>query len=263
MITRKARGAARRAAAAARFARYRLEADGACLCGETAARTLGSRRVHGRTLRLVECAACGLGRLSPRLADADLGRYYRDDYRRGRAIDEMYFERGVRRGRRIRDLLAAHGLLPPPGSSVVEPGTGAGGILAAFRERGHPVAGSDLDEACVAYARAAGLAVVAGEAVPPGLAPTPAGLVVLSHFVEHLPDPVATLRGLEPWLGPDTLVYVEVPGLRSGVAPAEQIRVPHLFYYDLAALSRVLAETGLELVHGDEAVHAVFRQLTA
>jgi Methyltransferase domain len=260
LVARKGRSAARRAVATARFARYRLKPADMCLCGARGGRVLGSRRLLGRRWRLVECHSCGLGRLSPRLADGDLARFYVDEYRRERPIDRAYFERGVRRGERLFAYLESRGLLPPSGSTVVEAGTGAGGILAAFRAASYVVAGSDLDATAVSWARRQDLPVVMGEAVPLDLAPAPAGLVVLSHFVEHLPDPVGTVRALEPWLGNETRVYVEVPGLRSETPPAQQIRIPHLYYYDLESLTSVLGEAGLQLVEGDESVRAVFRR---
>jgi len=260
VITRVARRLAREADGIARFARYRWVPADRCRCGAAATVELGRTRIHGRAFSLLECTECGLGRLSPRLADDDLVAYYARDYRRSGAVDAAYFERGVRRGRRLREFLARNGIEVAAGSSVVEPGTGAGGILAAFRDAGHQVAGSDLDPACVAYATEQGLPVAHGELVPLDLAASPAGLVVLSHFVEHLPEPLETIRSLDPWIGSETLVYVEVPGLRSGVAPAAQVRIPHLFYYDLRTLQALFDEAGYELVTGTEDVRAVFRR---
>lgn len=241
---------------------YRFEPAGRCLCGAEGGEPHLSRDELGHRLDLVLCPACGLGRLSPRLAPEDLPRYYASDYRtliRGTdRIDQAYFERGVRRGRRLIEHLRAHGALPPAGSSVLEVGAGAGGILGAFRDAGHPVAGSDLDPQCVEFARSQGLAVAHGEGLD-ALGLAPAGLIVMSHLIEHLPDPLGTLAALEPYAGEETVLYVEVPGLRAE-NPGEHVpQIPHLFYYDLTTLEWLLARAGWRLVHGDEHVRAILR----
>lgn len=270
-LAHKAIGAARDPVGAARYllsrrrmGAYRFERVTHCLCGEEGGVAARSRQELGHSLELVLCERCGLGRLSPRLADADLARYYRDDYSRttrGTAhIEEEYFERGRRRGRRLTEYLRERGETPPPGSAVLEVGTAAGGILAAFREEGHRVAGSDLDPRCVAFARSQGLDVVQGEGIDaPAIGP--AGLIVLSHLVEHLPDPLATLAALEPHVDAGTRLYVEVPGLRAPMGPGEQVpHIPHLYYYDLTSLTWLLGRAGWRRVHGDEQVRALFRR---
>ena len=242
---------------------YRFEDVPGCLCGASGGNVALAREDAGKRLGLVLCPSCGLGRLSPRLAPDELPRYYEGDYRtlvRGSSrIDRAYFERGVRRGRRLVEHLRERSALPAPGTGVLEVGAGAGGILAAFRERGHPVAGSDLDPECVAFAQGEGLDVRSGETVDaPELAP--AGLIVLSHLVEHLPDPLATLRALEPYADAGTVLYVEVPGLRA-TRPGDAVpQIPHLYYYDLTTLSWLLARVGWELADGDEEVRAIFRR---
>jgi len=240
---------------------YRFEEVETCLCGTAGGTVVKRRNELGRELRLVQCDQCGLGRLSPRLVEDDLARYYAGDYRmlirRTAHVDESYFERGIRRGRRVLEHLRERGALPAQGSPVIEIGTGAGGILEAFRAAGHPVAGSDLDPDCVAFAQSRGLDVVRGERLADGKL-APAGLIVLSHLVEHLPRPLESLAALEPWVDADTVLYVEVPGLKGG-APGEVPQIPHLFYYDKTTLEWLLGRAGWRLVDGDDEIHAICR----
>lgn len=242
---------------------YRFEPASLCLCGTRGGVAAASGVEAGRQLRLLLCPTCGLGRLSPRLAPGELDRYYRSDYRtllRGTPrIDDEDFERGVRRGHRLLAYLAERDCLPAAGGLVAEIGTGSGGILATFAERGYAVTGSDLDPHCVAYAQGRGLNVIRGE----DLAPSdrgPAALVVLSHLIEHLPDPRRTLRALERHCDQRTLLYVELPGLRAPDGAGQGLRLPHLYYYDLTTLRWLLAEFRWRLEHGDEEIRAVFRR---
>ncbi len=108
-------------------------------------------------------------------------------------------------------------------ASVLDVGCGEGDLLAACRDAGWPACGLEPSPADLARPRAAGLAVVAGDAVR---LPFPAGgadWVVLRHVPHHLRDPRAALReawrvarsGLllaEPW-------YDELdPGQRAALA---------------------------------------------
>ena len=240
---------------------YRFEPVGRCLCGATGGESHLGREEFGRRLDLLLCPRCGLGRLSPRLASEDLPRYYASDYRilLGNRINDAYFERGMRRGRRLIEHLLEHDALPPKGSAVLEVGTGPGGILGAFRDMSYQVAGSDLDPQCVALARSRGLSVVHGEMLnAPELAP--AGLIVLSHLVEHLLDPFATLGSLVPYADENTVLYVEVPGLRTDNPGKNVPQLPHLYYYDLTTIQWLLGRVGWRLVHGDEQVRAILRR---
>lgn len=256
-LPRRAAGAARAGVERIRHAGYRFEPVAACLCGETSSTRAARGRFLGRRVELRICAECGLGRQAPRLTAAGIERYYETDYRRlargTAAIEDAYFERGRRRGERLIEFLAEVGVAPDRDRPVLELGAGAGGILDAFRTRGFGVSGSDLDPACVDYALSRGLPFVRGE-LPRLDGAVPAGLVVLSHVAEHLPDPLATLASLRRLVDGSTLLYVEVPGLRAGPPPAAQLRLPHLYYYDLAALTRLLERAGWTVTMGDERV---------
>jgi 2-polyprenyl-3-methyl-5-hydroxy-6-metoxy-1,4-benzoquinol methylase len=90
-----------------------------------------------------------------------------------------------------------------------------------------------------------------------GAEPFPWGsfdVAVLSHVVEHLPDPRETLRRVHEALNPGGLIYVAVPDLGS-----MQFRVlgrrwnaiqplVHLQYFNQASLTRLFEDAGFEVV---------------
>jgi SAM-dependent methyltransferase len=210
------------------------------------------------------CRACGLGVQQPRLTDAALEQFYRRDYRLvllgGAPIDQADFERGKRRGAGIDTFLRQAGF-DLRGGLVLEIGSGSGGILAHFAERGCDVRGWELDPECVAYANREGIPTERGSVERlRGVATAPA-LVILSHLVEHLPRPMEFLEALRERLDDRTLLYVEVPGLRNPkIDPFRTHQVAHLFFYELTTLTWLAGLAGFTLLEVDEGVQSVFRR---
>ena len=78
-------------------------------------------------------------------------------------------------------------------------------------------------------------------------------LLVLSHVVEHMPDPVGEVARAVAELGPRH-VYIEVPDIRSFCLGA--LQNAHLYYFSDATLSHYFAAIGLEPVaRHDGGVH--------
>jgi 2-polyprenyl-3-methyl-5-hydroxy-6-metoxy-1,4-benzoquinol methylase len=92
-------------------------------------------------------------------------------------------------------------------------------------------------------------------------------VVVLSHVLEHLPEPRAALLQVRQALNPRGLVYVAVPDMGS-----VQFRIlgrrwnaiqplVHLQYFNEASLARLLADAGFEVIERTE--HQVIGERTA
>jgi len=70
----------------------------------------------------------------------------------------------------------------------------------------------------------------------------PFGMVILSHVLEHVPDPVGMLRRCVSLLGPDGKVFVEVPNLDDRF---KTNLGPHLYVFNGRALRAVCEAAGL------------------
>lgn len=81
-------------------------------------------------------------------------------------------------------------------------------------------------------------------------------VILMFHVVEHLPDPVNTLRDLSTHLPPDGLIYLEVPNVNDALTTLYDIDASrrflffrdHLQYFSRASLSRAVKQAGLKLV---------------
>ncbi len=243
---------------------YALEAAPTCLCGcEDFERIADSDR-YGIPVGVNLCKCCGLGVQSPRPTEEALQRFYQADYRklyRGTTkINQDYFLRSHRRGQRIFEFLSDHGLRTTD-SVVVEVGCGPGGILKVFQEQGNDVWGCELDTQCVEFSNEQGIPTLSGGAEALADVGVKADLIVLSHLLEHVPQPFEFMATLRDILTDKGLLYVEVPGVRNPRTNFfDGVQVAHLYYYDLTTLQFVMGKAGFRLITGDETVRSIFRQ---
>lgn len=249
---------------------YRLEDAAVCLCGATDAVDLADHDRFGLPVGTVLCRECGLARTTPRLASKNLPAFYEHDYHglhldvRDPDPDHAMFRRG--QGAAIHaflvDLLASGPL------RIADIGAGAGQVMQEF-EGAHdgPVfgVGCEYSSEFVEAGQRAGRDLrhggpeqITGDA--------PFDLVILSHVVEHFPDPVRDLTAVRALGHRHTLFYVEVPGLLTIDRKPEYayrldqyLTVAHTFHFTRATLAATMARAGFAEVRADENIHAVFR----
>jgi SAM-dependent methyltransferase len=173
----------------------------------------------------------------------------------------------------VAALCAQAGLAP---RRVVELGCGDGALLAALSERGigERLDGFELSPEAAELTRQKRIARVERVEAYDGVA-VPAGddaydLAVLSHVVEHVPEPEPLLREAAR-LAPHVLVEVPLEGNRSARRPsvrAEAVRIGHVHAFTRADVRRLFATTGLRVLEEltdplTHAHHAFFADSTA
>lgn len=72
--------------------------------------------------------------------------------------------------------------------------------------------------------------------------------VLMSHVLEHIPDPGAEIEAISKVLAPSGVLFVEVPN-RSGnlVLPFDDNR-SHIHFFSASSLTRLLSTNGLEVI---------------
>jgi SAM-dependent methyltransferase len=201
--------------------------------------------VTGKTFATRRCERCGVGFTAPR--PENLEPFYPARYRRytrlALATLRALYRRRVRSWARLQR---------QPGAAL-ELGCGDGFMLDALRRRGWRVVGVERSEEACAYARSElGLEVHAG-----GLDALDGehrfDLIILFQVLEHLPDPVATLRQCARLLKPGGTLVVGVPNRESWQARFAgadwlHLDVPrHLFHFSPASLTYAMRQAGLEV----------------
>ena len=233
--------------------------DNPCMCGAHDDIVVSEKDRYGIPVRYVLCRNCGLVRQAQRLDDPSTALFYRDDYRSiyvgKETATEDFFTDQVNHGKdfcvvveKYIDLSNIH--------KVFEAGCGAGGIIYAFKEHGADVSGCDFGEKYLMYGRSKGLNLYEGE---PDLTKTPAdsqNLVILSHVLEHLNNPLEYVNNLIEMIAPEGYLLIQVPGLLSiykqysnPIGYFQNAHVNNFYGHYLECFFSLL---GLEVVHGDE-----------
>lgn len=232
------------------------EPVGCSLC-HSQSRTLllsGPDRWHGvlGTFTLYRCAACGLIYQTPRPTAESFAAIYPDDYVPHSAdISAEYTP--------YPDTVRACGFInrwQPNGHTLLDIGCGAGNLLRAMRvlaPRWH-LAGVEPAAGAAATARSYGLDVQPHRLEDAHLPRDAWDAIVLWNVLEHLPDPLGTLRYVRTLLAPGGLVYLAVP-----MADSLDARIfgrywigwdmpRHFVVFERPTLRAMLAQAGLEIV---------------
>jgi SAM-dependent methyltransferase len=194
---------------------------------------------------LDECGACGLVFVAN--PPEDLGRYYRAPYRNYRPWVQKIFNLMYRRHARkwSRDIRTR--------GRALEIGCGDGWMLAALRDEGWQVAGIERTTESASFAvRRQHLPVMVGGL--DALKPVPSfDLIFMHHVLEHLPNPMDTLRKCARLLKTDGVLIVAVPNLASWQSRLTgrhwfHLDAPrHLVNFTPATLAQAMQSAGLRV----------------
>jgi SAM-dependent methyltransferase len=239
----------------ANWPEHGLESAAACpVCGERR-RTVLHDGLRDRIYfcapgawTLYRCGGCGSGYLDPRPTLATIGLAYSDYYTHGLPPDITVRPSGWRRRwhRALRngylnarygydfqpanrfgpillslrrkaesDRIVRHLRRPSQEPKLLDLGCGNGAFLAQMRDAGWEVAGLEPDPKSVAAAARAGLPVKAGLLEESTFPEDHFDAITLSHVIEHLHDPVATLKMCRRVLKPSGVIWVATPNLAS------------------------------------------------
>lgn len=137
-----------------------------------------------------------------------------------------------------------------PHGRLLELGCGSGAMLKSMKDLGWHVAGVDFDLAAVEQARRKGITVYSGTLVDQKFPDQTFDAIVASHFIEHIPDPLGTLRECQRLLKPGGLLVVITPnadgwGHRLYGADWRGLEPPrHLQIFTPSSLSLIFSQAG-------------------
>lgn len=205
------------------------------------------RNELGVDLEICQCAGCGLAQLSNAAVP-----YYKEVVRAAAFSEEMKDFRL----QQFAELAKRYAL---QGKKVLELGCGRGEYLSLLRQSGMDAYGVEYSEASVAHCRANGLQASRGFVDGSGslLEHAPFDAFFILNYLEHLPDPNASLRGVARNLADGALGFVEVPNfdmiLRKNLF--SEFIGDHLCYFTRDTLASTLNLNGFELLECREIWH--------
>jgi 2-polyprenyl-3-methyl-5-hydroxy-6-metoxy-1,4-benzoquinol methylase len=141
----------------------------------------------------------------------------------------------------------------PPGR-LLDLGCSTGSFMEVAIERGWTARGLDVNRESVRYAREQGLDVVCGTFPSPAFDGERYELVVMSDFIEHVPDVRAVLDATRRLLTDDGYLFLTTPDVGALAARLTGRRwwhlkpTEHLVYFDRKTIRTLLASCGFEVV---------------
>jgi len=168
----------------------------------------GFDRLHGISgeFKILECVNCGLFTLRPKLLSQEIKIYYPDDYIcYVRAVEDetnfiQYLDRWLAREKRVRQIVKRSN---NPGR-ILDVGCATGILLNGMQRRAWECYGVEPDQKAAEYARKRfGLEVCHGYLEETAFPDNYFDVVTLMDVLEHVYDPVSTLREVHRILKPD------------------------------------------------------------
>ncbi len=246
---------------------YSLE-EVPCICGSNDSYLIAKRDRYGLSADTWLCKDCGLVRTSPRMNEESLSRFYNEDYRPiyvGEAqAPDHFFSTQIRQGKAIYNFVKSNSNLDLSSNiTVFDVGCGAGGVLVPFKAAGCSTFGCDLGGEYLKRGITDGLSLKHGN-VDSLRDYGEANLVILSHVIEHFPNPILELEQISKALVKEGYLYIEVPGIfnihKTYGNTLNFLQNAHLYHFTLATLTSLMAKAGFKLIEGDEHIHALFQK---
>ena len=212
--------------------------------------------MYGIEVSLVVCEKCGVEQLYPRRTEQELEEFYSSEYYRNYSMDDKrlnnpnWLERKNRIACEIIDAVENHKKIK--GARLLDIGSSYGFLLQQARDRGCNAFGIEPE------VHVSETTSVRDENVFTGTLQNyldtdykPFEIIILSHVLEHVSDPVDFMLDVRKLLQPEGLVCVEVP---NSTWAREFGRYPynthsaHLYYFTKKTLTTSLELSGFDPV---------------
>lgn len=204
------------------------------------------------SFRIVKCRGCGLVYVNPRLKFEALEEMYNnneissiDYYLQNRKNDEKTFD--------IR--LKAIEKYKKPGK-LLDVGAGIGVLLNQAKKRGWDPYGIDIKRDSINFAKnqySVNVDVATLESA--GFENNFFDAIVMNDLIEHVPNPITTLKIANKLLKSDGLIFLSTPNIESLMAKIFGTRWLHLkpnehiYYFSPTTMNLILEEAGFKMIY--------------
>jgi len=191
-------------------------------------------------LDIHQCGNCGLVQLN-----IEPVHYYREVIRAAAFSDEM----AEFRRRQFREFISSYGI---EGQRAVEVGCGGGEYLALLQDSGLRMTGIEYGEVSVRSCQDKGFDVRRGFIEDSTQPPTGGEFAAcfMFNFLEHLPRPNSTLRGIANHLAVNGVGLIEVPNFDMIIKENmfTEFCSDHLLYFTRDTFTQILLRNGFEVI---------------
>jgi len=249
---------------------YTFEKVNCVVCNNSDFELLAEKDRYGLHVSTVICKECGLLQTNPRMNQESYNKFYDTNYRKlykgSEIATEEFFNFQKIHGKAILDCIEQRTNERFRNKFVVEIGTGAGGILQTFKDNNNKVFGLDLGSEYINFGKKKGLDLNVGTIKKLKELKIKPDLIIYSHVLEHILNPYEELKELRKYLKKDSLVYIEVPGVKDLKLNKSYnqdllmyLQNAHVYHFSLETLKNITAKAGFSMLYGNERIGSIFR----
>ncbi len=226
------------------------------LCGSTRKGIFETIEDEGKRVSFHICHRCGLVYQSPRMDEDELEQFYEREYRIQRQETEDPIEKDLlMQDARARAVL---GIVQPHLSAVIrhlDVGSSSGAVLQRFHEHyGCVSVGVEPGDAYRRFSQSQGIKVFPSLDDLTEADEVPFDMISMLHVLEHVVDPVQTLRSLrKSKMRPGGYLLLEVPNLIEH----ESLELSHLYAFTRSTLKAIVRQAGFRILWSK--AHGSFR----
>jgi len=218
-----------------------------CICGNDTFDLIASVDRHSISQKTVICTRCGLVQSNPRMAEDAYRDFYSSDLYRRCYEGEKFLDlaeakyRGIYGAHIYEEVNKIKNV--DAKTSVLEIGAGGGWNLVRFLKAGSAVTGIEYSPFLVEMGKRHGINMVQGQAE------SISGrydVIILSHILEHMPDPINFLKTVTDHMADNGIVYIEVPNILN--FSLAQLQNAHTYYFTPVTFGSTCVKAGLEVI---------------
>jgi len=251
------------------YKKYGLVIDGCSLCESNNFTLVSEGDRYGFDLKKQFCNQCGLIQTYPALSrefhEEFYSYHYRPLYLKSKTVDyEDVIKEQNDKAEKYLDYFLNNGLSTQLADlSVIEIGCSSGGTINTLKKAVKSVQGCDLDVEAIKFAKNKFKLNVEVGMYPSSLPDGPK-LFILSHMLEHVFNPLETLREIRLIMSPGDYLFVAVPGL-NGVSKGDYkndlrryFHIAHVTDFSATTLTNVANHAGFKSINIDEEINGLF-----
>ena len=251
------------------YKKYGLVIDGCSLCESNNFTLVSEGDRYGFDLKKQFCNQCGLIQTYPALSrefhEEFYSYHYRPLYLKSKTVDyEDVIKEQNDKAEKYLDYFFNNGLSTQLADlSVIEIGCSSGGTINTLKKAVKSVQGCDLDFEAIKFAKNKFKLNVEVGMYPSSLPDGPK-LFILSHMLEHVFNPLETLREIRLIMSPGDYLFVAVPGL-NGVSKGDYkndlrryFHIAHVTDFSATTLTNVANHAGFKSINIDEEINGLF-----
>ena len=251
------------------YKKYGLVSDGCSLCESNNFSLVSEGDRYGFDLKKQFCNQCGLIQTYPALSkefhEEFYSYHYRPLYLKSETVDyEDVIKEQNDKAKKYLDYFFNNGLSETLFDfSIIEIGCSSGGTINALKTAVKSVQGCDLDVEAIKFAKNKFKLNVEVGMYPSSL-PNGPKLFILSHMLEHVFNPLETLKGIRLMMSHGDYLFVAVPGI-NGVAEGSYkndlrryFHIAHVTDFSASTLKNVANYAGFKSINIDEEINGLF-----